>query len=148
MPDGPAFLPQARKPVKYKKPGGGLVTLLVVGFAVLGSLGVAVIVLKKMDVFGQAAGLASKVAAPAPAKPVTYRALEMDDAVLITVEVKPKGVSAQLMLDGVPMPSNPARIPRGGAHKVTAMAEGYAPMVEEFQSDAAKTVRVTLKKTR
>ena len=60
---------------------------------------------------------------PRPAKPVTWKAVQTGDAVLVTVEVTPR--SARLLLDGGPMPSNPARLDKGTSHTITAMAPGF-----------------------
>lgn len=139
----PLKVAEPRKPVKYKNASSSA-NLIIFSFALIGFIGVvgfAVGALRR-SVEGVKAEAAS-AAAPAPRKPVTWKALDKDDAVLVTVEVSPR--SAKLLLDGEPMPSNPARIPRGsGKHTIAAMADGYQAVAEEIEADAAKTVKLKL----
>jgi hypothetical protein len=61
----------------------------------------------------------------------------------VDIQVTPR--QARLMLDGEPLVSNPVRLLRGPkAHKLAATAEGFAPVVEEFVADKARTVRLRL----
>jgi hypothetical protein len=150
-------LPVARRqPVAYRKPPGGFGNFLVWAFAAIG-LGAAVLfgagVLKR-GVEGNrgtpAAGLptvqAGPGAQPAPAKPVTWKAVESGDTVLVTVEVSPR--SARLSLDGGPMPSNPVQLARGTSHTITAVAEGFQAASAEVAAREATTIRLKLKRAR
>jgi hypothetical protein len=79
---------------------------------------------------------------PEPGPPV-YRPLPADDGVLIDVDVSP--AQARLLLDGLPLPSRPLRLPRGTTpHRLTATADGYEPGAVDLVPDAAKTIRVRL----
>jgi hypothetical protein len=137
--------PAARKPVEYRRPGISWVTVVVLGFAAVGVAAVGGVVLKKVT--GLATAPASRVTPETATRPVIYKPLSRDDAVLVHVQVSPR--EARLMLDGEPLVSNPVRLPRGPKpHTLAATAEGYAPTVEEFTADAAKTVRLRLPRAR
>lgn len=154
-PGEPALSTAARQPVAYKKPAGGIGNFVIWIFAAAG-LGAAVLfgagVLKR-GFEGSASGptpAATIQAAPArpaaPAKPVTWKAVDRGAAVLVTVEVTPR--SAKLMLDGGPMPSNPVHLDKGSSHTITAMAPGFEPATAEVTAEEATTVRLKLKKSR
>lgn len=144
-PEEPLFIPQGRKPVEYRKPGGNPVLWV----ALMGGLGAA-------GFFGwrswqQPAAVKPMATAPvaaAPAKPVTWKPVQTGDAVLVTVELSPRAPSARLLLDGEPVSSNPVRIPKGGKHTVMAVADGFEPASAEITADSAQTVRLRLKKSR
>jgi hypothetical protein len=154
-PGEPALSTAARQPVAYKKPPGGFGNFLIWLFAAVG-LGAAVLFgasVMKRGVEGSRPGstpAASIQAAPskgaAPAKPVTWKAVEQGAAVMITVEVTPR--SARLLLDGGPMPSNPVHLDKGSSHTITAMAPGFEPATAEVTAEEATTVRLRLKKSR
>jgi hypothetical protein len=136
-PPRPPSTVKARQPVKYRRPGVSWVTVLVLGFAAVGVAAVGGGLFKKMT------GMAVAPPRALPPSPTIYKALPQDDAVLINVAVSP--VQAQLMLDGEPVTSNPLRVPRGPKpHTLAAAADGYAPAVEEFIADKAKTIRLRL----
>jgi hypothetical protein len=136
----PAPVPQRRKPLRYKRPGTGWVTFVILGFAAVGMAAVGGSAVKKLLRVSMPV-----VTHPAPAKPVTYASVSRDDAVLVTVQVSPH--NARLMLDGEPAVSNPLRILRGRTqHRIAASAPGYQPAVQEFTADAGRTLRLTLKK--
>jgi hypothetical protein len=129
-----------RPRVKYKRMGWSWVTLVVLGFAAVGVATVGGGLVKKVTALVMPG---PRVIAPRPAAPVIYRPLAKDDAVLVEIQVSP--AEARLMLDGEPLPSNPVRLPRGAKpHKLAAMADGYAPLVQELVADKAKTVHLTL----
>lgn len=146
----PLPIPDTRKPVEYKKPGGGWVTLMVLALAGIGALTVAMGWAQKIHARltqkpAVAGGKGNATTADPATKPTQYRELPKDDAVLITVEVSPR--SARLMLDGEPLPSNPVRVARGTQpHRLGALADGYAPGVEEFMADDHKTIKLRLKR--
>jgi hypothetical protein len=154
-PGEPPLPASPRQPVAYKNPPGGIGNFVIWLFAAVG-LGAAVLfgagVLKRGVEGSQAApsGAAAIGAAPSraaePAKPVTWKAVQTGDAVLVTVEVTPR--SARLLLDGGPMPSNPARLDRGTSHTITAMAPGFETATAEVAAKEATTVRLRLKKAR
>jgi hypothetical protein len=77
---------------------------------------------------------------------VTWKPVQTGDAVLVTVEVTPR--SARLLLDGGPMPSNPARLDKGTSHTITAMAPGFETATAEVAAKEATTIRLRLKKAR
>ena len=154
-PGEPALSTAARQPVVYKKPTGGFGNFLIWAFAAVG-LGAAVLfgagVLKRGVEGGRpgSAPAATIQAAPskgaAPARPVTWKAVEQGPAVLITVEVTPR--SARLLLDGIGPPSNPLHLDKGSNHTITAMAPGFEPGTAEVTAEEATTVRLRLKKSR
>src|SRR4051812_9048249 len=100
-----APVPQRRKPLRYKRPGTGWVTFVILGFAAVGMAAVGGTAVKKLLRVSMPA-----VTHQAPAKSVPYASVSRDDAVLVTVQVSPR--NARLMLDGEPAVSNPLRILR------------------------------------
>lgn len=134
---------RAREPVAYKKPGGGWVTMVFLAFTILGVLAAATFVAKKLKGAAEKPPAARNAPRPPP-KPVVWKALPTDDAVLVTIQVSPRG--ARLLLDGEPLPSNPVRLPRGGEHSLTATADGHEPAAETFTADGARTVKLTLRR--
>ncbi len=139
----PLVIPEARKPVKYKRQGGGWVTVMFILLAFVGSVGLATVFFKQADLVGRATRLLNGTKGKEPYKPVVYKALEEDGAVWITVEVTPK--KARLLLDGGPIASNPVRV-SPGSHRITALADGHESEAEEFTADKARTIRFNLKK--
>jgi hypothetical protein len=154
-PAEPPLPASPRQPVAYKKPPGGIGNFVIWIFAAVG-LGAAVLfgagVLKRGVEGSRAApsGAATIGAAPSraaePARPVTWKPVQTGDAVLVTVEVTPR--SARLLLDGAPMPSNPARLDSGTSHTITAMAPGFETATAEVAAKEATTIRLRLKKAR
>jgi hypothetical protein len=154
-PSEPALSVAARQPVAYRKPPGGAGNFILWALAAVG-LGAAVLfgagVLKRgfegsRPASPQAATIqAAPTKGTAPAKPVTWKAVQTGDAVLITVEVTPR--SARLLLDGGPLPSNPVHLDRGTSHTITGMAPGFEPATAEVIAKEATTVRLQLKRAR
>lgn len=151
-------VPPARQPVAYKKPPGGIGNFALFAMALVG-LGAVVLYgarLMQRGVEGASSTAGpgapvvkvSPAAAPAPpaAKPVVWKALPADGAVLITVEVSPR--TAQLLLDGEPMPSNPVRLPKGKTHTITGVADGYQAASVQVTPSGASTVKLKLKRAR
>jgi hypothetical protein len=60
------------------------------------------------------------------------------------VEVVPR--SARLLLDGEPLPSNPARLTKGSTHTLTAVADGFEPATLQVTAEKPTTVRLKLKR--
>lgn len=146
-PEEPLFIPESRKPVAYRKPGAGPLAWVVT----LGALAAATFlgwtyIQKRPE--KAVAGAATATAPAAPAKPVTWKKVETGDAVLVTVELTPKAADARILLDGEPVSSNPVRVPKGGRHKLEAVADGYQPASAEITADSAQTVKLRLKKAR
>jgi hypothetical protein len=141
--EGPMVeVPTVRKPLRYRRPTTSWLTVVVLGFAGVGLVAVAGLALKKVKGLGSI-----HREAPAVERPVVYHELAGDNAVLVEVRVTPR--DARLMLDGEPVTSNPLRVPRGPAvHKLAAMAQGYAPLVEEFTADGPRTIRLRLPRAR
>jgi hypothetical protein len=137
--------PAGRAPVVYQKPSRGAGNLLVFPLAAVGLVAIVAVGARLLKGgYDQAAGPAGGAGA-APEKAVEWRALDKDDAVLVTVEVTPKIAGARLLLDGEPLPSNPARLPRGKApRKIAVLADGYEPAAELVVPDAPKTLKLTL----
>ena len=154
-PGEPALPTAARQPVAYRKPPGGIGNFVIWLFAAVG-LGAAVLfgasVLKRGTESSRPGSTpattiqAAPAAAPAPAKPVTWKPVEKGAAVLITVEVTPR--TARLLLDGGPMPSNPVQLDKGTSHTITAMAPGFEPATAEVTAQEATTIRLRLNKAR
>jgi hypothetical protein len=154
-PGEPPLPASPRQPVAYKKPPGGIGNFVIWMFAA-GGLGAAVLFgagLLKRGVEGSRAAPSRAVtigSAPSkaaePARPVTWKAVQTGDAVLVTVEVTPR--NARLLLDGGPMPSNPARLDKGTSHTITAMAPGFETATVEVAAKEATTIRLRLKKAR
>jgi hypothetical protein len=148
-------VPEARRPVAYKAPSGGLGNFILWAFAGLGFLGAvgggiryamnrsAAPEAAAASGPGAPAGPAGAggpgAAASAPAKPVAWKAVETGDAVLVRVDA-PRG--ARLLLDGQPLPSNPVRLTRGTVHTITAVTDGGAQAAVEVTADKAKTVKL------
>lgn len=133
--------PEARRPVKYKRPGTSWVTFVVLGFAAVGMATIGGSGIKKL-LSKDSASPSAQTAAP---KATSYSTLSKDDAVLVTVAVSPR--DARLLLDGEPAVSNPLRLLRSKArHKIAAHAHGYAPVVQEFTADSSKTIHLRLSK--
>jgi hypothetical protein len=133
-----------RKPVKYRRPLVSWVTVVVLGFAVVGAAAVGNMAFRRVTRIALTPRATTRTA---PAAPVVYRELAKDDAVLVNIQVSPR--EARLMLDGEPLVSNPVRLPRGPAvHSLAGTADGYAPMVEEFTADKPKTVHLKLGRPR
>jgi hypothetical protein len=123
-------VPEARRPVAYKSPSGGLSNLVLWAFASLGFLGAAGVGIRyAMNRNTAPAGAPAAAAAgpapaaAAPAKPVTWKAVETGDGVLVQVDA-PR--NARLLLDGQPLPSNPVRLPRGTVHTIAAVTDSGA----------------------
>lgn len=125
---------------QFKKPSTGYGFILY-GLAFLGLIALVGGLAWKMKLGVEGA------AAPKPAGPAVYKPLAMDDAVLIEFKVTPR--DARLLLDGDPLPSNPARLPRGAApRKIVAHADGFSPAAADFVADQPKTIELKLKKQR
>jgi hypothetical protein len=135
--------PQPRRPVKHPKLPGGATNLMLWGFAAIGFVAVCV-----GSVWLWKRHAAPPAEAPPP-KPVVYRPLPVVDDVLVTIEVPPRAARrARLLLDGGPLPSNPLLLKRGSVHRVDAIASGFQPASVEITADAAKTVRLDLRRAR
>lgn len=134
--------PRPRKPLRYHRPRTSWAALLLLVLAAIGLLALGFLFSQEIR------DLVLRTPPPAPpGRPVVWKPLPMDDAVLVTIEVHPRG--AQLLLDGEPAPSNPLRLPRGTrSYKIAALAEGYEPATAEFTADAPKTVRLRLRRPR
>ena len=132
-----------RQPVKYRKPPGGVGNFVLFGLAALG-LGAAVLFGARMLKRGVEAAptIQALKPAPAPAKPVVWKAVDTGDGVLVTVEVSPR--SARLLLDGEPLPSNPLRLLKGSTHTIAGMADGFQPAKVEVTATQPRTIRLKL----
>lgn len=134
--------PAPRAPVRYKGPRSSWVVVAVLGLAGIGIFALAYLFVPRLKAWVDGG---ARPGAVLPHKPVVYRELARDDAVLVTVEVSPR--SARLLLDGDPLPSNPVRLPRDGAlHRLSALADGHEPAELPFVADKVKTVKIKLKK--
>lgn len=147
--DRPPHAAKPRTPVTYKRPDGGVATYILWGLALVG-LGVVVVfgarfLRAKVEAPAAAAARPAPGAPAAPPAPVHWKSVAGGDNVLITVEVAPRPrESAQLLLDGAPLPSNPVSLPRGSKHTITAMAEGFDATDLDITADTAKSVRLQL----
>jgi hypothetical protein len=144
--DTPPVIPPPRQPVGYKNPdsAGRTVLVLLLAAAGLGGAFLGIKLLRgKQDDKAHAKAAAED---SSKAKPVVWRALDKGDQVLIKVEVEPRG--ARLLLDGEALPSNPVLLPRGTEHRLAATADGHEPEVVAFTADAARAIKLTLKRGR
>lgn len=64
--------------------------------------------------------------------------------VWVKFEVTP--AIAQLYLDGIPLPQNPAPLVKGEVHTITGIAEGYEIEVMKFSAERARSVYLQLAK--
>lgn len=138
----PPIVPSSPEPVVHARLPGGAGNLVLWGFAALGVLaivGAGAYFLRR----GVQVTAAAAPAAEEP-KPVTWKEVGTGNAVLVTVEVKPR--NARLLLDGTPLPSNPVRLARGSTHRIGAMADGYAASAVEVTADEEKTVTIALER--
>jgi hypothetical protein len=155
LPDMPNHQPRSSPtrtvPVVYKNPDGGAGRFIIWGLAAFGLAALIWV----------GAGALSKRSAPVPvaaaaqepvveAKPVTWKAVERGNDVLVRVEVTPRGAraKARLLLDGAPLASNPVMLAKGSSHTISAIADGYQPAQIEVSADAEKTVSLTLRRDR
>lgn len=143
--------PAVRKPVTYKRPDGGVATYIIWALAAagLGALILGGARLMRGAVEGRPASPPAVAAKPAAAPPVQWKEVARGDTVLITIDVSPRPAQkATLLLDGAPLPSNPVALTRGSKHTIAALLDGYEPITEEVTADAAKSVRLSLTKSR
>jgi hypothetical protein len=150
--DTSPVIPPPRPAVSYKNPDAAGRTVLVLLLAA-GGLGVVFLGIKLLRGKGDSRPVQAQgqLAAPAPApeKPVVWRALAKGDDVLVTVEVEPRTArGTTLLLDGNPLPSNPVSLPRGSEHRIAATAPGHEPDVVAFTADAPRSVKLTLRRAR
>ncbi len=138
-------LPQPRKPTKYRRPSTGWVMVLTLVLAAIGFAAVGLFVWTRVtdktvkSLFGNTL---PTLPGTDPRR-IRYTPLEMDAAVLIDIEVKPR--NALVTLDGQALPSNPLRLPRDGdTHQLEASADGYETGIYTFRADKPKTVQLKL----
>jgi hypothetical protein len=138
--------PAPRKPITYKRPDSGVPTYIL---WVLAAIGLGAIVIGGVR-FLRGAALApvpASAAKAAPVKPIEWKSVGGgEETVLITVETQPKTRDARLLLDGAPLASNPVALAKGSRHTLTAIAEGFEAATEEVTADAARSVRLQLRR--